>query len=62
MTSEFINSVVAKRAVLISIAYNGNEINKEKTKLVNAMNITYFPSDFSSFLNILHRCKGTWMC
>lgn len=62
MTSNLTNNVLAERAVFICIAYNDNETNKEKPKIRNSMNITYFPSDLSSFLNILHRCKGTWMC
>lgn len=53
---------MAKKAVLICIAYNGNEIIKGKPKIRSTMSIIYFPSDFYSFLNILHRCKGTWMC
>ena len=51
-----------KKTAYIYMAYHDNEINKKKLKIRNTKNITYFLSDFSSFLNILHRCKGTWMC
>lgn len=57
VTSKLIDNVT----VFNCKAYNDSKINKQNPKIRNTMNMTssYY---YSSFLNILHRCKGTWMC